>query len=68
MYIGYSKTSNLLSYYCQRCNVKGLVNATLLNMYDLFSMDLKARVNEHIRTFMNTNSLYKKQKYYKKVC
>lgn len=59
MYIGYSKTSNLLSYYCQRCNVKGLVNATLLNMYDLFSMDLKARVNEHIKTFMNSNSLYK---------
>lgn len=54
MYIGNSKTTNILSYYCQRCNVEGVVSNNFLSIYDVNDFSLKADIINLNKQFMKS--------------
>lgn len=54
MYIGNSKNTGILSYYCQRCNVEGIVSNNFLSMYDVNDFSLKADIINLNKQFMKS--------------
>ena len=54
MYIGNSKNTGILSYYCQRCNVEGVVSNNFLSMYDVNDFGLKADIINLNKQFMKS--------------
>jgi hypothetical protein len=60
MYIGFNHNSNLLVFYCQRCNVKGIINNTFLNAYNITDISLKSIITELYRTAGIKSSILKR--------
>ncbi len=53
MYIG--EKENVLVYYCQRCNAKGLINNIFLDLYSVYDIGFKVKLRESLKHSSRTN-------------